>query len=76
MVKAGPLYAKSRVAPMDGTTISKMELQGLVQATRSLLKVVKALDQRVGRLIVAGDSMCTHMCIRREGSIFKPYFEN
>merc|ERR1711867_142527 len=33
-------------------------------------------DQRVERLIIAGDSMCTHMCIRREGSSFKPYFQN
>ena len=47
-----------------------------MQCTRSLLKVVKALDQQVDRLIIAGDSMCTLMCVRREGAHFKPYFQN
>ena len=51
------IFGKSRVAPLSGTTISKMELQGLVQCTKSVLKLVKALDQEVDRVIFAGDSM-------------------
>ena len=70
------IFGKSRVAPLAGTTISKMELQGLVQCTRSVLKVVRALDQRVARVVIAGDSMCALMAIRREGAIYRPYFQN
>merc|ERR1711867_172901 len=70
------LFAKSRVAPLGGTTISKMELQALVQATRSLLKLVRAVQQRVSRVILCSDSMCTLMSMRREGGGFKPYFQN
>ena len=66
------LYAKSRVAPLEGTTIAKMELQGLVQATRSLLKIIRALDQKIERVVIAGDSLCTLMSVRREGAHFKP----
>ena len=43
------LYAKTRVAPLEGSTIAKMELQGMVQLTRSMLKLVKALGDKVER---------------------------
>ena len=75
-VQVSLLYAKSRVAPMNGTTISKMEVQGMVQCTRSLLKVVRALDVKINRAVVAGDSMCALMSLRREGVSFKPFFQN
>ena len=70
------IFGKSRVAPLSGTTISKMELQGLVQCTKSVLKIVKALDVQVDRVVLAGDSMCALMAIRREGAIYRPYFQN
>ena len=75
-VKCGLMYAKSRVAPLAGTTIAKMEMQGLVQASRDLLKITKALEQTVDRVVIVGDSMCTHMSLRREGAAFKPYYQN
>ena len=64
------IYAKSRVAPMVGTTISKMQIQG------SLLKVVLALDTVIDRVIMAGDSMCALMSPRRQGTSFKPFLQN
>ena len=75
-ISTGLVYAKCRIAPSAGTTISKMEVQGYVQATRSLLKVVRALDQQVHRVVLAGDSMCALMSVKREGACFKPYFQN
>ena len=51
---------------MAGTTISKMEMQEMVQCTRSLLKVVLALDTRIHRVVMAGDSMCALMNLRRQ----------
>ena len=70
------MYAKTRVAPKEGTTISKMEVQGLVELTRSLLKIILALEQRVDRVILVGDSMCAHMAIRKPGTIYKVYLQN
>ena len=69
------LFAKSREPPMHGTTISKMEVQGMVRCTRSLLKVVMALDTPIERVVIAGDSMCALMSLRREGVAFKPFFQ-
>ena len=75
-VKTALLFAKSRVAPMSGMTISKMEVQGLVQCSRSLLKVVLVLDTPVERVVMAGDSMCALMSLRRQGVAFKLFFQN
>merc|ERR1711867_171986 len=76
VVKCGLLYAKSRVAPLAGTTIAKMEMQGLVQASRDLLKLTRALEQDIDRVVLIGDSMCTHMSLRKDGVAFKPYYQN
>merc|ERR1711867_233500 len=70
------LYAKTRVAPLEGSTIAKMELQGMVQLTRSLVKVVQALEGQVERCVMAGDSMSCLMAVRRPGGTYKPYFQN
>ena len=70
------LYAKTRVAPLEGSTIAKMELNGMVQLSRSMLKVVKALEPRVERCVLAGDSMSCLMAVRRPGGTYRPYFQN
>ena len=70
------LCAKTRVAPLTGTTIYRMELQALVQATRSLLKVVKALATPVQSITLVGDSLCAIMAVRNEGTVYAPYFQN
>merc|ERR1711867_250975 len=70
------LFAKTRVAPLEGSTIAKMELQGMVQLTRSLVKVVRALEGQVERCVIAGDSMSCLMAVRRPGGTYKPYLQN
>ena len=70
------MYAKTKVAPAEGTTIAKMELQGMVQVTRSVLRLVEALDEHVDRVIIAGDSMCALMAVRRPGVTYRVYFQN
>ena len=75
-VETNLLYAKNRVAPLEGSTIAKMEIQGLVQATRSLLKLVCSLDQKIDRVVLSGDSMCSIMMARQDGASLKVYFQN
>merc|ERR1711867_68144 len=70
------LYAKTRVAPLEGSTIAKMELQGMAQLSRTLVKLVDALYPQVERCIMAGDSMSCLMAVRKSGTIYKPYFQN
>merc|ERR1712101_12083 len=72
----GLLFAKTRIAPLEGSTIAKMELQGMLQLTRSLVKVVDALGNQVERCVLAGDSMSCLMAVRRPGAVYKPYFQN
>ena len=75
-VRTDLMFAKTRVAPLDGTTIAKMELQALVQLTRSALKLTHAMDDKVDRMILIGDSQCSVMAIRRPGVSYKAYFQN
>ena len=70
------LFAKTRVAPLEGSTIAKLELQGLLQLSRSILKLVTALEKPVERVVLAGDSLCSLMAIRRPGVSYNPYFQN
>ena len=70
------LVAKSRVSPLTGTTILCMELQGLLQLSRLTLDVIRALDAEVQRVVLAGDSMCSILALKRDGLAFNPYFQN
>ena len=70
------VYAKCRVAPLGRSTISKMELQGMVNVSRAVLKFVEAVDSHVARVVIAGDSMCALMSVRRDGTAYTPYFQH
>ena len=70
------VISKSRVSPMSGTTIPRMELQGLLQATRLMVKVVQALKHPVDRVILAGDSACSIMALKKDGISFTPFFQH
>ena len=48
----------------------------MVQLTRSMVKVVRALEGQVERCVLAGDSMSCLMAVRRPGGTYKPYFQN
>ena len=47
-----------------------------MQTSRSLLKVITALDAKIDRVVIAGDSLCSIMAIRRHGVDYKVYFQN
>ena len=53
-VRMDLVQAKTRVAPLSGSTIAKMEIQELIQLTRLALKVVtaSAMETKVDRLIL------------------------
>ena len=36
----------------------------------------QCLDQQVHHVVLAGDSMCALMSVKREGACFRPYFQN
>ena len=76
MVKSHLVLAKSRVAPMDGSTVQRMELQGLLQCTRLLKRVINATKIAPERVTIAGDSMCAIMTLRKSGVNFRPFFQN
>ena len=75
-VTSNLLLAKCRVSPLAGSTIPRMELQSLLQATRLLRKVLGCLLFPVERVILAGDSMCAIQACQRDGVDFKVYFQN
>ena len=62
------LTAKARVAPLKGSTVTRMELQGLVMCLRTLRTVVEAVPFAVERLTVLGDSICAIMAAKKEGT--------
>ena len=70
------VLAKTRVAPLSGTTIPRMELQSLLQATRILRKVVDSLEFPIERIILAGDSMCAILATQKDGVSFRTFFQN
>ena len=70
------ITGKSRVAPVRGTTVQRMELSGLLQCTRLVKRIIRVLPMNVHRVCIAGDSMCAIMVMRKLGSSFKPFFQN
>merc|ERR1711867_305307 len=65
------LLCKCRVSPLAGSSVPRMELQGLLQATRMLRKVTSCLEFPVERVIIAGDSMCAILATKKDGIHFK-----
>ena len=68
--------AKSRVAPLAGATVQRMELQGMAVCCRLTKRVLEALDFRVRSVTIVGDSMCCLMAVRKDGVHFNPYFQH
>ena len=52
------------------------ELQGLLQLSRLILKVTRPLKTKIDRVILAGDSACSIMALKRDGLTFNAYFQN
>ena len=70
------LVSKTRVAPITGSTIPRMELQGLLQLSRLMKKAVQAMRTPITRVILAGDSLCCIMALKKDGMSFNPFFQN
>ena len=75
-VTSNLVIAKSRVSPISGSTVPRMELQGLLMATRLLRRVLDACLFHVTRVIIAGDSMCAILATQKDGINFKQFFQN
>ena len=68
--------AKTRVAPVSGATVQRMELQGLTTCVRLVRRVVEASTFFITRVVLAGDSMCCIMSERKSGMHYFPFFQN
>ena len=75
-ISSNILTSKSRVSQLPGTTIPWMELQGLLQLTRLTLDIVKAMYADVDKVVLAGDSMCSILALKKDGLSINPYFQN
>ena len=74
------LCAKARVTPINGLTIPRVELNGLVLNSRLVLTVAKALsvdeDLHPVSAVLLADSECSISALDKSTSAMKPYFHN
>ena len=70
------LMAKSRVAPVYGTTVPRMELQSLTVLSRMMNTAARALPDQVERALLIGDSECTIAALEKTSGDLGPYFSN
>ena len=69
--------AKSRVAPMLGTSTPRMELEGATMDTRVALRIVHALvDDPPGQVMFVGDSQTILASRERDKGFFGEFFGN
>ena len=74
------LTAKAKVTPLNGMTIPRSELNGVVLESRLSLTVARALNSEVelkpvGAILLA-DSECSISALEKSTSSLKPYFHN
>ena len=70
------LCAKTKVAPVDGCTVAKIELNGGTLLSRLLKASVNAMIDKPEVVIPAGDSQCVIASLELPTSKFKPFFMN
>ena len=70
------LIAKSRVAPVHGTTVPRMELQALTVLSRMMNTVARALPCKAERALFIGDSECVIASLSKTSGSLGPYFTN
>ena len=76
MHKVTFLCAKSRIAPINGCTVEKLEINGCMQLSRLLKSCVNAIIDKPKLIIPAGDSQCLIASLKLWTSKFKPFFIN
>ena len=74
--KAAVLMAKCRLAPIQGTTVPRTELSGLVVGHRLTLLAAAGATFRITRATILTDSECTIAITRKTGGLLKPYSAN
>ena len=68
--------AKARVSPSKGTSVSKVEVSGLLDLSRLLNVVVKGCSEPPEIITLMGDSECSISMYEKSGSSLAPYFCN
>ena len=70
------LIGKTRVSPVNGTTVPRSELQSLVVTSRVFVTVARAVEHKISRVIHASDSECSLAALQKSGGVLKPFFQN
>ena len=68
--------SKCKVAPVAGSTVQRLELQGMALCARLTRRVVEALAFQVQEVTMIGDSICCIMAVRQDGVHFNPFFQH
>jgi hypothetical protein len=70
------VIAKSRVAPLSGTTVPRMEMSSAGLAARLALLVARSAAFKPVEVVVALDSECSVAALQKRAGILKPFFAN
>ena len=63
-------------APSKGTSVARLELQAVLQATQIVLNILRAVDWKFSDTYILTDSECTLAAIQHPGIQFRPYFSH
>ena len=68
------LMAKSRVSPLGGTTVPRMEISSGALLSRLALLVARVCGFKLVKIVIALDSECSVSALTRYKGLIKPYF--
>ena len=70
------LLAKARVAPLNGITVPRTEMNGLVLAKKLLDLAMVSMSEPPTSVTFCLDSECTISTVQSENGLLKPYLAN
>ena len=74
--QASLLLAKTRVVPLQGTSVPRAEMQAVVMLVRLIMVALRAAAFTCKLVTSSTDSGCSVAALRRTGSSLHPYFAN
>uniref|UniRef100_A8PIT4 Reverse transcriptase and RNase H-like protein, putative n=1 Tax=Brugia malayi TaxID=6279 RepID=A8PIT4_BRUMA len=74
--KSSLIFAKSRIAPIKGMTIPRLELMAILIGTRAAQFVMTQLDIVNTRIILWSDSKCALYWIRNHSNLLPRFVQN